>query len=124
MPVHKRKRNGKTTWLFKFDAPGSTRESRRIIREYGFATKQEAVDAEAVRRIEEQKEYELAKAGAGVAAEVPKTLATLLDEFFRQHADEKLAPKTVERYREQVAYLAPELLSMPTDRDYATTPEP
>jgi integrase len=35
-----------------------------------------------------------------------------LQEFFRQHAEEKLAPKTIERYRELAAYLAPELLSM------------
>ena len=37
----------------------------------------------------------------------------LLNEFFLQHADEKLAPKTVERYREQAVYLAPELLALP-----------
>ena len=28
------------------------------------------------------------------------------------HFDQKLAPKTVERYREQVSYLSPELLQM------------
>jgi hypothetical protein len=82
------------------------------IREFGFATKQAAVDAEVVRRIEEQKKYEIAKSGAaGVAAPVPTTLAMLLAEFL-QHAQEHLAPKTVERYREMVAYLAPELLPM------------
>ena len=37
----------------------------------------------------------------------------LFGEFFRQHAEEKLAPKTIERYRELAAYLAPELLAMP-----------
>jgi integrase len=111
MSVHKRKRNGKITWLFKFDAPGSTRRDREIVRVYGFATKQAAIDAEALRRIEEQKKR--ACGGSGVVAEVPKTLATLFDEFFRQHADERLALKTVERYREQAAYLAPELVAMP-----------
>jgi integrase len=44
---------------------------------------------------------------------VPKTLATLLQEFLRQHVEEKLAPKTSERYHEQAACLAPELLAMP-----------
>jgi integrase len=34
-------------------------------------------------------------------------------EFFLQHAEKKLAPKTVERYREQAACLDPELLTMP-----------
>jgi integrase len=37
----------------------------------------------------------------------------LLEEFFRQHVDEKLAPKTVERYHEQAAYLHQDLLAMP-----------
>jgi hypothetical protein len=37
----------------------------------------------------------------------------LLEEFLRQHVDEKLAPKTIERYHEQAAYLDPELLTMP-----------
>ncbi len=72
------------------------------------------MDAETTRRIDEQKKYEVAKSGvAGVGAAPPKTLSMLLDEFFRQHAQEKLAPKTVERYREMVHYIAPELLSMP-----------
>jgi len=44
---------------------------------------------------------------------LPKTLAMLLDEFFRQHACENLAPKTVERYRDVVAYISPELLGKP-----------
>ena len=113
MPVHKRKRKAKVDWYYKFDLPGRTRESRRIIRAFGFATKQAAVDAEATRRIDEQKKLELANAGAAKDVEVPKTLATLLDEFFRQHAVENLAPKTVERYGEQAAYLSPELLATP-----------
>jgi len=114
MSVRKRKNpSGKVVWFYSFDAPGSTREKRRKVREFGFATKQEATDAEAARRIDEQKKYEMAKSGAGVTGEVPKTLAGLLDEFFRQHADEKLAGKTVQRYRELVSYLSPDLLEMP-----------
>jgi integrase len=113
MPVHKRKRNGKITWYYKFDAPGSTREKRNIVREFGFATKQAAIEAEAARRIEEQQKCDLAKAGSGVAAAPPKTLSTLLAEFFRQHAEKKLAPKTIERYKEQAVYLDPALLAMP-----------
>jgi integrase len=113
MAIHKRKRRGKVDWFFKFDLPGATRNSRRIIRGFGFATRQEAIAAEATRRIDEQKKCELVKAGAGVDAPIPKTLATLLVEFFSQHASENLAPKTVERYREQAAYLSPELLGKP-----------
>src|SRR6202011_1529207 len=66
------------------------------------------------RRTQELQKYELAKTGAvTVAAALPTTFAMLLQEFFRQHAEEKLAPKTIERYRELAAYLAPELLAMP-----------
>jgi hypothetical protein len=36
----------------------------------------------------------------------------LLEEFFRQHVEKKLAPKTIERYHEQAASLNPELLAM------------
>ena len=113
MPVHKRKRNGKLSWYYKFDGPGSTRENRDIIRAFGFGTKQEAIEAEAARRIEEQKKSELAKAGSGVAAAPPKTFSALLAEFLRQHAERKLAPKTIERYKEQAAYIDPALLAMP-----------
>ena len=99
MPVFKRKyRSGTTVWRYLFSAPGSTRQDRRLVAEAGFASKQEAVDAEAKRRTEELQKYELAKAGATtIAAALPTTLAMLLQEFFRQHAEEKLAPKTIER---------------------------
>lgn len=113
MPVHKRKRNGKIDWYYKFNMAGSTRGNRTIIRAFGFATRQEAIDAEAARRLEEQQKRELAEVGASVEAEVPKTLGMLLDEFMRQHAEEHLAVKTIERYREQSVYLSPELLAMP-----------
>jgi len=114
MPVLKRRNpSGKVVWSYRFNTPGSTRENRTEIRESGFATKQAAIDAEAERRIEEQKKFEMVKAGAGVVAALPTTLAGLLREFLRQHVDEKLAPKTIERYHEQSAYLAPELLAMP-----------
>jgi integrase len=113
MAVYKRKYDsGTVLWYFKFQPPGAVRGSLPI-REFGFASKREAGDAEAIRRIEEQMKYELAKAGSGVAAEPPKTLSMLLEEFFRQHVDKKLAPKTIERYHEQAAYLNPELLAMP-----------
>lgn len=109
----RRNASGKMVWFYRFDAPGTTRENRREIREFGFATKQEAIDAEAARRVDEQKKYEMAKTGAVVVGGVPKTLAGLLDEFFRLHADEKLAGKTKERYRDYATYLSPALLAMP-----------
>jgi integrase len=114
MPVFKRKyESGKTVWRYLFSAPGSTRQDRRLVEAVGFASKQEAIDAEAKRRTEELQKCELAKAGGGPVAPLPTTLTMLFGEFFRQHAEEKLAPKTVERYRELGAYLSPELLAMP-----------
>src|SRR3984893_1642389 len=85
MSVHKRKyRSGKTVWSYQFALPGATRQERNRIFGNGFATKREAEDAEAKRRIEEQQQRDLAKAGASIAAAPPKTLSTLLEEFIRR----------------------------------------
>ena len=114
MPVHKRKyRSRKVVWFYEFNLPGATREDRARVSGSGFATKKEATDAETARQIEEQQKRDLAKAGASIVAAPPKTLSMLLAEFISQHAEEKLAPKTIERYREQVTYLHPELVQMP-----------
>src|SRR5271163_409225 len=100
MPVYKRKyKSGTVLWFYKFSPPGAKRGTLPI-RGFGFATKREAEDAEANRRIDEQQKYDLAKAGSGVAAAPPRTLSMLLDEFFGQYVEKKLAPKTVERYHE------------------------
>jgi integrase len=113
MPVYKRTyRSGQTVWSYVIDAPNSTRENRQQLTASGFSTKKEAQDAEAQRRTEERQKQDLAKAGGSVAGPLPRTLSMLLEEFFRQHVNEKLAPKTVERYHEQAAYLDPELLKM------------
>ena len=112
MPAFRRRyRSGHVLWGYQFDRPGSTREERDRISGSGFSTKREAEDAEAIRRVDEQQKRDLVKAGASIAAAPPKTLSTLLSEFIR-HSEEKLAPKTVERYREQSAYLDPDLSGM------------
>src|ERR1700722_3858616 len=104
--------SGKIVWFYQFDAAGSTRQKRIRIREFGFPTKQSAVEAERVRRIEEQKKYDIIQSG-GPVIEIPETLNGLLGEFFREHAEQKLARKTTERYREQATYLSPELRALP-----------
>jgi len=110
MPVYKRKyRSGKVVWYYQLAPPGSTRQNQNLITESGFATKQEAIAAEAVRRTEELVHH---ASTDGITAPMPTTLAMLLAEFMKQHAQENLAPKTVERYREMAAYIAPELLAM------------
>lgn len=114
MPVYKSKnRAGTPRWEYQFSLPGSSRKDRRRVSGSGFSSKREAIDAEAQRRTEELRKLELKKSGSAVAAEPPRTLAMLLLEFFAQHVDVDLAPKTAERYHEQVAYLHPQLLDMP-----------
>ena len=105
-------RAGKIRWAFQFSRPGSSREDRKRVFGSGFVTKAEAEDAEVTKQIELQKQRELSAAGVPATNELPKTLSMLLDEFFRQHVDEKLAPKTIERYHDQAGYLAKELLAM------------
>ena len=69
MPVFKRRyESGKTVWRYIFSAPGSNRQDRRLIEAVGFASKQDAIDAEAKRRTEELQKYELVKAGGGPVA--------------------------------------------------------
>src|SRR5271154_411770 len=110
MPVYKRKyRSGKVVWYYQFALAGSSRHKQNLMTESGFATKQEAIAAEATRRTEEMVRQ---AATGGVTAPMPTTLSMLLAEFMKQHAEENLAPKTVERYREMAEYIAPELLAM------------
>ena len=73
MAIHKRKRRGKVDWYFKYNAPGGSRENRRIIRAFGYATRLEAIQAESNRRQAEQQKSELAKAGGdeGVSVDDP-----------------------------------------------------
>jgi integrase len=108
--------SGKTVWYYIFDAPGSTRLNRRQVKESGFTTKKAAQDAEAARRVEEQTRAQLNKSGK-LDAPVPKTLAMLFEEYFadqeqRPEGSNRLALKTLERYREQAAYLSADLLAM------------
>jgi hypothetical protein len=111
MAVHKRRyRSGKVVWYYVFDAPGSTREHRVQITASGFATKKEATNAEAARLVGVKSQQ---MAGNEPKTALPSTLAAWLEEFFAQHGEEKLAPKTLERYRQMVAYIDPELLALP-----------
>jgi Arm DNA-binding domain len=98
MPAYKYKnRAGRTLWGYMYSGPGSTRENRKRISRSGFATKREAEEAERNRGIEEGRKAELANIASIVTGPLPRTLSMLLEEFFEQHVDEKLAPKTIER---------------------------
>ena len=108
-------RSGKVSWCYVFDAPGSSREKRKQIRVTGFESKGKAQAAEAIRRIEEQKKYELAQTGPAPET-LPTTLAMLLAEFLKEHAAKKLAPKTTERYWQQLPYISAALMSTPLEQ--------
>jgi integrase len=111
MPAHKRKLKSGYMWAYKFEAPGSTRDKRILVRAGGFATRNEAIRAELVRRSEVQEEYEEAQRRS--AKGLPKTLKELLEEYCVRHGDKRLEAKTVLRYREMARYLSVELLAMP-----------
>ena len=114
MAIRKRKyKSGKVTWEYVFEASHSTRENRKQITESGFATKREAEDAEAARRIRVDEQYKAEQ--KGVTRPIPQTLQDLLTEFLTVHCERNLESKTVERYREMVVYLAPELLALRHD---------
>src|SRR5580700_7442589 len=94
MPVYKRKySSGTVLWYYKFQPSGAARTTLPV-RGFGFATKREAEVAERERHMAEEQKYQLAKGGNAVAAEIPTTLSMLMEEFFEQHAEKKLAPKT------------------------------
>jgi integrase len=115
MAIFKRKyKSGAVVWGYNFSTAGSTREKRLQVVKWGFSSKGEAVDAEAVRRIEVQ-QAAAALAEVKPVAAIPRTLRELLLEFCVEHGDRKLAPKTVERYRESIPYLSAPLLDMPID---------
>src|SRR5579872_2109358 len=99
----------KLAWAYMFDAPGSTRKNRKQVFEGGFSSKKEAQDAEAERRVKEQRAFELQKE---TPSGIPGTLSGLLKEFFDQHGEKTLALKTLKRYREMADYLDTDLLNM------------
>lgn len=106
---HKLK-GGKVSWSYCFDGPGSSRQNRTQVSGYGFSTKKAAQDAESRRRLDVQREFATAQQKTPPPA---VTLKDLIDEFLREHATRNLAPKTVERYSDAVAYLSPALLETP-----------
>jgi integrase len=115
MSVHKRKyRNGRVVWYYEFSAAGSSRDNRERFTESGYATKKEATDAEAVRRLQVQREAEEAQKAA---TPPPLTLGGLLGEYFadqeRKPDGMRIASKTLERYRELAAYLSSGLTALP-----------
>lgn len=114
MSIRKRKlKDGAVSWGYYFDAPGSTREDRKTIIESGFATRKEAEQAEARRRLELEEEARLAE---GLVAGAPKTLAGLFEEYMREHVKPNLALTSQQSYERHSGYLSKEILEMPLQK--------
>lgn len=99
--VRKHINRGKISWCYVFDVPGSTREERRRIRKFGFATKKDAEQAEAAARVQAARNQPSAPAFS---------LDALFEKFFQLHCG-SLSGKTFSRYREHKAYIDPKLLA-------------
>src|ERR1035437_351736 len=110
MAVKKREyQSGTVVWRYTFDAPGSGRTARRQITASGFATKAEAIDAEAVGIVKARAEYEAGQRVSGGLVN-PKTFGELVQLYFAEHAEKNLAMKTVERDRQLAGYVSPTIL--------------
>jgi hypothetical protein len=53
--------NSRITWYYEFSGAGSSRDKRERFTASGFATRKEATDAEAARRLQVQREAEDAR---------------------------------------------------------------
>lgn len=107
MSVYKRKRRGIVSWYFQFDVPGSGREGRRRVREYGFATRKAAETAEKDAWYELKKAENLASPSAA-----PDTFEMLFDKFLALYGP-GLSPTTEQHYRNHKAYLHAKVLATP-----------
>jgi integrase len=102
MGVYKSTLSGKrASWRYAFTV--GSRADYQQYRQGGFATKAEAVTAEAEKRLEIERQVKVQATG---------TLGYAISKFFDDRGAE-LSPKTLDRYRELAAYLHPDLLGLP-----------
>ncbi len=102
MSTRKFKLRGKrVSWGYEFSI--GPRGAAERYQQGGYATEKAAKDAEAAKRTEITRKAKIAATG---------TLGHAIGRFFDDRGAE-LSPKTLDRYRELVAYLGPDLLGMP-----------
>jgi integrase len=96
--------SGAVTWAYSIYL-GKDEQGRQIRKfKGGFATKREA---------EDERNIALNDLRSGLSLKpAPTTLRQFLDEWLDQHASRKCSPKTVERYRQLLDYLQPDLTSV------------
>jgi integrase len=93
--------SGKITWAYQVDA-GRDEDGKRIrIAKTGFRREQDA-ERELRQLLQERDAGQLVKPD-------PRTFRAFMDEWFREHAEQKCGEKTVERYKELVAYTYPHI---------------
>jgi len=93
--------SGRIVWRFEITTGKDENGKPLRIRKGGFARKGDA---------EDEKNKVLRQLAQGqVVKAAPKTFADLMQEWFREHAERHCQPKTVERYRELVAYALPHI---------------
>ncbi len=103
--TYKRSRVKGTSWSYAIDAGKDATGKRQRITAHGFNTKREANDAAQV-RLNELKEDRAREAQAA-----PETLSELMTRWYAQNAERRCSPKTIERYKELVSYVAPAVLN-------------
>jgi integrase len=102
MGVYKVILSGKrVSWRYSFTI--GSRADYQQFRQGGFATKAEAVSAEAEKRLEIERAVKVKSTG---------TLGHAINKFFEDRGAD-LSPKTLARYRELAAYLHVDLLGLP-----------
>lgn len=91
----------KITWCYQIDA-GKDKNGKRVrIAKTGFRREQDA-ERELRRVLQERDAGELVKPD-------PRTFEGFMTEWFKEHAEQKCTPKTVERYKELAAYTYPHI---------------
>lgn len=102
MSVKKKILSGKrVSWGYEFAI--GPRGNRQRYKQGGFATRNEALNAESQRRLEIDRTRQIEATG---------TLGQVITKFFEDRGQE-LRPKTLHRYRELADYLSPDLKAAP-----------
>jgi integrase len=93
--------SGKVTWCYQVDAGHDETGKRIRIAKTGFKREQDA-DKELRQVLQERDAGELVKPD-------PRSFTAFMQEWFNEHAEQKVTPKTLERYKELAAYTYPHI---------------
>ena len=97
--------SGKISWGYSIDAGKDEAGKRERIFKSGFRRQSDA-EGELTRLLQEKNDGLLVKP-------TPETFGTFMQEWFKEHAEQRCEKKTVERYRQLVRYVLPHLEGVP-----------